>query len=351
MSKKKNKPLDLFKIEVDESLFHPNFKQTIIPGNKAVRDVLTQWADGFKDRDGKLAKEFQTTYNSVFWELYLFNLFKHWGLSDDFRYDAPDFNINEFNGICVEAVTASNALDSDPEWINSGKEPEFINLENPDEHAKFVKESTIRLANAIFSKLTKFKKSYAELEHVKSKPFIIALAPFDRPFFYIQTSQAISLLLYGKWIRRIDETTGRFENLDFIQKENGADINLGIFNNDSCSEISAIIFSNVATFGKVQAMANKIKPFPAIFQWVRFNKNVFGNPHIGASWGKDYDESIEDGISILLNPFADHPVPEDFVKKFQTIHRSANDMDSADNSLLARMTQRITLRDDDKNSI
>ncbi|MDD1466565.1 hypothetical protein MEO43_14965, partial [Dolichospermum sp. ST_sed5] len=34
-------------------------------------EVLKNWADRFVDRDGKFIKEFQTTFNSSFWELYL----------------------------------------------------------------------------------------------------------------------------------------------------------------------------------------------------------------------------------------------------------------------------------------
>lgn len=49
------------------------------------REVLSGWASGFRDRDGKFVKEFQTTYNSSFWELYLFAAFKDLGCTADLR--------------------------------------------------------------------------------------------------------------------------------------------------------------------------------------------------------------------------------------------------------------------------
>ena len=36
------------------------------------RAVLENWAQGFEDRDGKFVQEFQLTYESSFWELYLY---------------------------------------------------------------------------------------------------------------------------------------------------------------------------------------------------------------------------------------------------------------------------------------
>jgi hypothetical protein len=43
-------------------------------------DVLTDWARGFIDRDGKFVKEFQTTFNSCFWELYVYAVLKRYRL-------------------------------------------------------------------------------------------------------------------------------------------------------------------------------------------------------------------------------------------------------------------------------
>jgi hypothetical protein len=75
--------LDLFKPVVSEDKLHPNFRRTLDPGAAGVRAVLNGWADGFVDRDNKFVREFQTTYNSSFWELYLFAVLKRLSISLD----------------------------------------------------------------------------------------------------------------------------------------------------------------------------------------------------------------------------------------------------------------------------
>lgn len=79
----------LFEPLVDEARQHPNFRNIVRPGNGFALDVLSDWARGFVDRDGKFVEEFQTTFNSAFWELYLFAVLKKYGLAVDFSRSAP----------------------------------------------------------------------------------------------------------------------------------------------------------------------------------------------------------------------------------------------------------------------
>jgi hypothetical protein len=64
--------MNLFQPVVEESRQHQNFRNLLAIGNGFILDVLNDWARGFEDRDGKFVQEFQTTFNSSFWELYLF---------------------------------------------------------------------------------------------------------------------------------------------------------------------------------------------------------------------------------------------------------------------------------------
>jgi hypothetical protein len=107
--------MDLFKPVVAENRLHDNFLATIDPKAAGVREVLSGWADGFVDRDGKFPAEFQTTYNSSFWELYLFAVLKHLGIKVDFSFDAPDF-VAADHPFAIEAAIASHAQDDVPEW-------------------------------------------------------------------------------------------------------------------------------------------------------------------------------------------------------------------------------------------
>jgi hypothetical protein len=107
--------MDLFTPVVTEDRLHHNFLATIRPNAVGVREVLSGWADGFVDRDGKFPAEFQTTYNSSFWELYLFAVLKHLGIKVDFSHGAPDFVAAE-HPFAIEAAIASHARDDFPEW-------------------------------------------------------------------------------------------------------------------------------------------------------------------------------------------------------------------------------------------
>jgi hypothetical protein len=110
--------MDLFVPLVEQDKLHANFRKTLDPTAAGVRAVLAEWADGFRDRDGKFIQEFQTTYNSSFWELYLFAVLKQLGIQVDFSFDAPDFVSSNYP-IAIEAAIASHAHDDAPEWAKT----------------------------------------------------------------------------------------------------------------------------------------------------------------------------------------------------------------------------------------
>jgi hypothetical protein len=81
----------LFDPIVEPALQHPNFRSLLELRNGFTLDVLNDWANGFVDRDRKFVREFQTTFNSSFWELYVFAVLKKFGLRPDFSKSSPDF--------------------------------------------------------------------------------------------------------------------------------------------------------------------------------------------------------------------------------------------------------------------
>lgn len=85
--------LNLSQPVVPESAWHPNFRAMMLQGNGYTWEVVNDWARGFVDRDGKFVREFQTTFNSSFWELYVYAVLKKYGLAIDFSHARPDFNI------------------------------------------------------------------------------------------------------------------------------------------------------------------------------------------------------------------------------------------------------------------
>ncbi|WP_256223155.1 hypothetical protein [Pseudomonas sp. SHC52] len=95
-------PIDLFNQLTAEDQQHPIFQMMLREPYGPEREVLNQWAEGFEDRDGKFVKEFQKTFESSFWELYLHAALKAWGLSIDLRHHAPDFLVGGPIPFCLE---------------------------------------------------------------------------------------------------------------------------------------------------------------------------------------------------------------------------------------------------------
>ena len=83
----------------------------------------------------------------------------------------------------VEATVALNAKDALPEWT-----PFDLNLRQRDFN-EFNRGAMVRLLNSISEKTKKYNKSYRNLPYVARKPFVLALTPFDQPFFYLQVQR------------------------------------------------------------------------------------------------------------------------------------------------------------------
>ncbi|HBR2605966.1 TPA: hypothetical protein L9Q09_003309 [Klebsiella pneumoniae] len=299
--------LDFFKPIVDTKDYHPNFERLLPDKYNNSKKLFNEWASGFNDRDGKLVKEFQTTFNSTFWEVYLHASFKDMGFEIDFSYASPDFNIKKGETeVIIEATICNSANGKSPEWDRADEYLSSI----PKRFWNLNKEAMIRINNSIISKVKKYEESYSKLSHVKGKPFVIALAPFEQRFFNLQNDRAIRAVLYDEYVNEdiyLDHPElypdgPPVENLGFVEKDNGAEIPLGIFNDNQYECVSAIIFNNAATFSKLQALANKNGEKVMISStWLT---PPTGKPeHIGG-WSSDYKENITDGLMIFHNPFA-----------------------------------------------
>jgi len=340
--------MDIFNPIVPSQAFHNNFLSIISEKDDYARNVLSNWADGFVDRDGKFVKEFQTSFNSSFWELYLFACLKELNLSVDFSFDRPDFVAkNDEVSFCIEASIANSAIDTPNEW-EADYSPQGLKEIDKDKILDF---ATIRLSNTLTAKYKKYLRGYSDLDQAKGKPFIIAIAPFEQPFSFIQNDQAISRVLYGfdKFIYEEDLTKNERtifgqEYIDFITKPNGSEIPLGYFIKDEMREVSAVIFSNTATFGKVRALSDD--PGDLFFTSVRYNDRGL-KPTESILPKKEYKETVLDGLHIFHNPFANRPISYEHFDRIEIIH---HDFDlekkiplvkTNDGALFQRSTQKI----------
>jgi hypothetical protein len=319
--------VQLFEPIVAESEQHPNFRSLLLRRNPYTFDVLQDWARGFVDRDGKFVREFQTTFNSCFWELYVFAVLKKYGLTVDFTKTRPDFFIppENFN---IEATIASNPRDGAPEYTswNSGLLPKDFN--------EFNRRSILRLANSLAVKHRKYLDSYAGLDHVRDRPFVIAITSFDQPFSFMAAQRAIEAVVLGRYV---DEEryirTGRpkggldGEDLRSVLKETGSPVDLGLFRSPAYRQISAVIFNGCATIGKVQAISADPSD-RSEFTALRLDPHS-DQPHVTQQPKSRYQESLVDGLRIYHNPFATHPLNPAIFRHpsvFQLYHDDADEI-------------------------
>lgn len=297
--------MKLFEPVVEEERQHPNFRNILALGNGFTLDVLNDWAHGFVDRDGKFVREFQTTFDSCWWELYVFAILKKYKMEVDFSKSRPDFCVPSAN-LNIEATVASHALGSQPEHARLGLTP-------PLDLNAFNFNTIIRLTNSIGEKHRKYVDSYAALDHVKGRPYLVAITNVDQPFSFMAAQRPIEAVLLGYYVdeERYIATGGREgslkgEELAQVFKANGSPIELGLFTTPRFREISAVIFSNCANMGKVRALSSD--PGRGImFTALRLNPNS-NRPHVIRKPKALYEENLFDGLRIYHNPYAAHPI-------------------------------------------
>ncbi|MEL0439175.1 hypothetical protein [Phycobacter sp. K97] len=278
-------PIDLFSALVSEEKLHPNFKKLLEDDSDDVRAVIQSWSAGFEDRDGKFAQEFQTTFNSSFWELYLFAVLKSLHLEVEGNHHAPDFVVKDVP-VAIEATIASHAADGVPEWEKTVGAVTDLDVLRSQTNA------VVRASNAFHSKSRKYLDRYQRLEHVKGKSFVIAIANFGTEDFFMLGDVAMQWLLY--------DVAARGD----VKKTNGASVPLGLFNDAEFSHISAVAYSSTATWGKARALGEGDDA--SVFQAIRIKDNTT-SIRVAAK-KSEYHESLTDGLRLFLNPYADHPL-------------------------------------------
>lgn len=371
--------MDLFTPRVKDKQLHPYFKTLIAEARYSdVLKTIQDWSIGLSNRKketDKFIKEFQISFNSSFWEIYLNKVFQCLDFKIDYSKESPDFNLIHSSGrtLNVEAVTSNSGLSNN----------EKLHQKTADKkNTKKSKSAVLKLLGKIKDKRDIFigkddkKFPYSKLDHVKNRPFVLALAPFDDRFSYTQNNTLINQVLYGVLPPTLDKANNpSFKKINYFINKNGKKIDLGIFTNDSYKEISGIIFSTTGTFGKAISQSkisnstirstrfrieslNRYarttgienlgvreirlsKTHTVIMTRILLNDLVFGSDvHFCDS--AEHNESILDGLHIYYNPYAEIPLDKDLFNAYEI---TQNDFDKVakeiismynDNSLVSR---------------
>jgi len=303
--------IDLFKQVVPVEQQHPNYRVLANEQRyEAARNLISEIANSFIDNDGHYEKEFQSAnFHSRLWELYLHIYFHNAGLLIENNHAAPDFELNRFGDkVFVEAVT-----------VNPSDNPDRPDLPPPNNEQEIEERLNdfmpIKFGSPLYSKV---KKQYWTREHVKDHPLILAIHDYHNENAMTWSRTALSEYLYG--IRARIKKGKPVVTKITEHKWEGKSIPSGMFYQDGCENISAVLFSNQATIPKFNRMGKLAGLGSEDVKMIR--KGFLYNPDPDAVYpipfakdldDPDYEESWSDGLIMFHNPRAINPVdPEIF---------------------------------------
>ena len=292
---------------------------------EAARNLINEIVHTYVDLDGNYIKSFQTTgFDARLWELYLYVFLHSSGFKIDTKYQAPDYCVSYFDmELTIEAVT----VNSNPEF-DEKKGPESLK----ETHELSLDYMPIKFGSSLYSKL---KKKYWEQDHVKNRPFIIAIHDYHLPAAggipgsMTWSRSALIDYLYGYRMKVtvtedgkltqhvIDTGTGIKPVLEKIDTHiwKGKTIPSGFFSLPDSENVSAVLFSNNATITTFNRMGKLAGLGSANYKMMRTAQMYDPNPYSGTPIIKlldvddpGYEEGWADGLTMYHNPDAKHPV-------------------------------------------
>lgn len=317
--------MDIFNPLVEKSKLHYRFKEFIAPQFIKERELLQKWCSGFYIKDGekKTIKQLQTTFYSVFWEIYLNEVFKDLNYCICEGYSSPDFILDiESSKVCIEAVI-SNVSDG-----GRGEEERTLTESlGENDRNKIVNESIIRLYNAVSFKNKKYLKDYIKNEVVRENPFVLAISDYSQANYDQTYIYSMMALLYSAYydpedteellILCNDSFNREYKYKDKVLKHNGAELKLGLFQNDEYKHLSAIIYTCTLCREKLTSLTinHPNKKFILIDRDISsFSGDEESSFSIHRTSGSKPDEVLADGIFVFHNRFASNPLDENFMK-------------------------------------
>lgn len=292
------------------------------PTYYGAKKIIEDWTNNFFDKDNKIIKEFQTTFHSSFWEFYLHSVFEKIGFKLNTENNRPDFIISSPEEIYIEAVVSEikDAGRSENERIQDDIFNNLLPISTKKEFSELIDEAIVRHSNSINSKLKKYtgfnvknkwKSGYVDCKWVnKDRPYLIALASFDQISYGKEYIYSMEALLYGMYYN--PETKTYIKRGSIKKPGTNSDIEIGIFNNPLMQDVSAVIFSNTLTLGKLSSLSksNGTPSFQSIIN-VRYS---YDPPHYRIHEVEhDNPEYLLDGLYIFHNPNAKNKLSEDLL--------------------------------------
>lgn len=325
----KKKTTDLFKPVVNPEKFHPFFARLYNNNEyEAARNIIQELAYHFYDVDGNYLKDFQTTeFNARLWELFLHIYLAKNAFKLKSNHSVPDFCLDYYGyELTIEAVTVNYT----PEFHEPYPQSELKRHELTQDYMP------IKFARTLSRKLKrKSGQSYWEMDHVKGKPFLLALHDYHAQGgtdlgSMTWSRDALPDYLYGHRIktsigdgnRIIFETEVTPEGtIPVYEKINGhywdgKSAPSGFFFLPNGEHISAILFANNATLatfnrmGKLGGFGGANVNMMRVMTVFDHEANNFRVKEMNVD-DPAYDEDWGDSIAIYHNPVAKYPLDPD----------------------------------------
>lgn len=273
------------------------------------KQMLLEWTNGFVDRDNKIVRQFQETFHSTLWEIYLYQLLKEIDAELDQTHDRPDFKVMSPIEFYIEAVTA-NIKDTGRKENERTLEDQFSMIVPPYmqiDFDAFLNEAIVRAANSIKKKHDKMKKYLSTSWVREDKPFIIALSSYDQVNYGREYIYSMMAVLYGLYFNAEKES---YVEKEFVQKENSVRQEpLGLFFKEEFSDVSAIIFTCTLTLGKLTSLSIS-RGNPSLNVVYNIRKNCEKGNYMLQLVSPDLPEDFADGVFIFHNPNAKNKLSE-----------------------------------------
>jgi hypothetical protein len=304
----KHEYFDLFQNLNNKDNQHPNFK--LLSSDVALsmaKETVKEVSYHYKDIDGNFIDQFQSIngFDSRVWELFLFCFFREQFFSFKRNFNSPDYMVEKFNEeIAVEAVIVSRKTELESNAKNDKEIQEKLKNDIP-----------LLFGNALFDKM---KMKYWEKEHVKGKPFAIAIADFHDTMSMTWTFNSLSDYLYGyKYEHSFDENGELIVKpikIGDYTKPNGTKIPSGFFFQPNSENVSAIIFSSCGTLSKFNRMGKQAElgsDIPTLLRTGTFynhTPNADKPNFVTYKVDKESKETWSEGTVVYHNPNAKIPL-------------------------------------------
>lgn len=214
------------------------------PSRRIAAWMLNQLYLSLPHPDPNWASDCQTQgFHTRLWEAHLLACLREQGLLVTQPYESPDFRVEDEEGevAWIEAVTANpsvpyNHFNAPPAQMPAQRD------------ALFFGPAALRFAKTLGNKL---HRKYHELPHVVGYPFVLAIADFQAASSMVWSREGLIGYLYGQGAK-VSEVGGvlKAEPVVVDHLLGVSKFPAGLFANEGCAHLSAVIFSNACTIPK-----------------------------------------------------------------------------------------------------